>query len=503
MKKIICLSLYILLICFTLYSETDRPNIGFGQQPILINPNIDNNALAKRVLGSTRYKLTPGDTYELIIQMEKTERTTLILQNDYRLEIPYIGSLDVRDMEFSDLRTAVINRIKSRLPVGFVDFVLSSPALFDVFIYGGVESPGITTVTALNRVTEVIALAKGLKRGVSYRRIQLLRGQDTILCDLTKFIRDADLSQNPPLQPRDRIYVPHPEILSQITGQITYPDTYELLPGESLADLIAMAGGIPLGGEKSSVQVSRTGPDGSLERLALSDLANAGAFMMQHGDIVRISPPAPTETVGTIFVEGALYGKPLKLNEPTAIPDRPIALTIPYRPGMTLLGVLEQFGGPTPLAEAEKSSIIKDQNEEYVIINAYRLWTSRKPELDVALDPGDHIFIPMKKLRVAVAGEVNSGGVFPYVTGWRVVDYIAAAGGVDILEGDINRVFLVDERGRRTRANLDMEVKPGMVIYVDRNIATYAGDAFRGIMTVLSVATAVISFTALIISLTH
>ena len=502
--KTACITLLLLALAGgTLFTETLSDTKGrqayFGQQPVLVDPSTDRAVLAKRVLSSTAYKVTPGDAYELIVRMEKTEQTTLILPEDHKLEVPFLGTMDVRGMSFSALRSRIITSIKSRLPVEFVDFVLSSPALFDVFVYGGVESPGITTVTPMNRVTEAIALTKGLKKGASYRRIQLMRDGAAINCDLARFVHEADLSQNPLLKPGDRIYVPHPDVLTQILGQVKYPDTYELLTGETLAELIAMAGGTLPNAEKARVEISRLDRNGKPQLIVL-DLAQSADLALQHGDRVNIR--STVEDLQSILVEGALYGKPAADDQPRAIPDKPIAVTMPYVPNLTLLKALDIFGGPTPLADAAVSYINRPDKSR-VYVDVAQLWKTRDPALDVTLEPGDHVYIPMQKLKVTVAGQINAeySVILPYITDWRVADYIVAAGGIDLETGNPDAIFLVSDKGRRTPIGMDEEVEPGSAIYVDKNVWEHTDATLGKILVITGFVAAAISFTTLIIDL--
>ena len=75
----------------------------------------------------------------------------------------------------------------------------------------------------------------------------------------------------------------------------------------------------------------------------------------------------------------------------------------------------------------------------------------------------------MKKLVVIVAGEVNKPGAIPFMTGGRVADYIAAAGGVDPRKADLNGIYLVDENFEKTIVAMTDEVEPGSTIFVDQN----------------------------------
>jgi len=502
MKDILVFALLTLLLCAP-YAGADTRSVDsdkreFGQQPILTDTDASREKLIKRVLGTTEYRLTPGDTYELVVQLEDTERTTLILPQDYSLEIPYLGTYDVREMRFSTLRSRIIRDFKRKLPVEYVDFILTSPALFDVFVYGGVENPGIATVTALNRVSEAIGMAKGLKKGASYRMIQLKRGARTITCDLTRFIQEADTSENPLLQPEDRIYIPHPEILTVVGGSVKYPDTYELVPGESLADLIRIAGGILPGAEDEAIEVTRLRGDGPRRHFTVA-LGEAGGFLIENGDRVSVRSTYERRRE-TILLEAPLYGKPAEPGKPRTIPEKPVVLTLPYVPGKTLLQVLDDFGGPTPLAEANKSLVIHESGHR-VAVNVERLWESRNPDLDVELEPGDHIFIPMRNLKVVVAGQVNDGGAFDYMTGRTVGDYIAAAGGVDLELGDPNRLFVIDRRGNREPTQIDAEVEPGTIVYVDKKAFEHVAKGLNNTLVIVGFVSALVSLTAAIISL--
>jgi protein involved in polysaccharide export with SLBB domain len=498
MKIWLCVVVWTLLITIPIPAQESYPPLGFGQQPALILTEIDNRTLVKRILGSTRYKLTPGDTYELVVKLEQTERTPLILPNDYRLEIPFLGTYDVRGMYYSDLRNTVISRIKERFPVEFVDFILTSPALFDVFIYGGVENPGIATVTALNRVTEAIALAKGLKKGATYRRIMLKRGYRDIACDLSRFVTEADTSQNPLLEPGDKIYVPHAGILAKVSGQVLYPDTYEMIEGEALSDLLRIAGGTLPDAEVGRIEVARIKENGDPELLTVS-LDKTGETSIQNGD--RVYVRSTMETQDMILLEATLFGKPAEGDKPRIIPDKPIIASLPFVPGTTVLQILDTFGGPTPLTDSEGSYIIRKPDRHRIPVNIESLWNTRDPQLNLVLEPGDHVFIPMKKLKVIVAGQVNDGGAFPYVTGAKVSDYVAAAGGIDIEMGDPNRIYLVDENARTIPISLSDEVQPGSVIYVDKRAFEHMVRTADNTLTIVELFVAVVTLTTSIITL--
>jgi protein involved in polysaccharide export with SLBB domain len=175
------------------------------------------------------------------------------------------------------------------------------------------------------------------------------------------------------------------------------------------------------------------------------------------------------EVQETVLLEAAVYGKPAEPDKPRVIPDRPVVMEVPHAPGISVLSLLDAFGGPTPLAEADKSIIYRGEDRAEIRFDAGELWKSRDPALDRDLEPGDHLFMPMKKLSVVVAGEVYDPGAYPYLTGGQVSDYIGLAGGAVPETASLKRIFLVDEAGQREPVTLTSPVPPASTLFVDKN----------------------------------
>ena len=481
-----------------IFSDENAVQPGFGLQPGIIQPQSDPKTLTKRIMSSTRYKLTPGDSYEFVVKIEETERYPLLLSDDYLLDIPFLGTINVEGMYFSDLKKLIVQRVKARVPVQFVDFALTSPALFDVFIYGGVNNPGIATVNPLSRVSEAILLAKGLVPGASFRRVELIRRDETTVLDLARFTARADLSQNPLLEPEDKIYVPQAQKIVEIRGKIKYPEHYELVPGETLGNLLKIAGGITPEAKIDTIRISRLEEEGRLRVLNVA-LDEAEGFELKNGD--RISIGSRLENTERIVVDAAVFGTPTSGDKPAQIPTQNVKVDLPYVEGLTLLKLLSQMGGPTPLAETGKSYIQRGENGERIDVDVKELWKTRDPIYDIALRPRDLLVIPMKKLQVVVAGEVNSPGPVPFANGYKVYDYILAAGGVNVETGDKNSLFFVDEMGNRKRTGLESDVEPGSLIYVGKNNWTITTDVLADILIVTGFVGALIVLTNAIIDL--
>jgi polysaccharide export outer membrane protein len=476
---------------FSVLCPAQSDGTGFGLQPGLIPPVGDPKTLTKRIMSSTRYKLTPGDTYELVINIEETERYPLLLSDSYQLDIPFLGTIDVEDMYFSDLKTLVVQRIKAKIPVQYVDFVLTSPALFDVFVYGGVTNPGIATVSPLSRVSDAILLAKGPVKGASYRRVDLIRDGRTRTLDLSLYATKADYDQNPLLEPGDKIYVNAAEKLVEISGKVRYPGPFELLPEDTLATLIDLAGGITPDARTESIRVARLDERGKVQILSIP-FDQAGETLLVNGD--RIAVSSSLENEDTITIDAAVYGQPTSGDGPIMIPPRNVVVSLPYIPGLTVLDILEQLGGPSPLADSTASYV--QRGESRLPFDAGQLWAERSEAYDLILEPGDLLVVPMQKLMVFVAGEVNNAGGFPYVNGYKVADYILAAGGISLETGDRNKIFFLDALGNRERTGLDSPVvEPGTLIYVAKSGWGMTQKAIKNMMIVTAFVGALVIIT--------
>ncbi len=459
--------------------ETAQENPGFGLQANIFrqvrNLNTD---FTQNFSIMSEYNLTPGDVFTLTVStgiksdgsISNSQEYTMQLQDNYNLNIPFLGNINVKDRTLPGLQDYIIRRIKNLMPVQYVNFRLASPAQFNIFIYGGVNAPGYIVANPLMGVIEAIAVAGGFKPGASYRNIQLVREEngeevrETV--DISRFYAYADFNANPGLQPGDKIYVPQADIVSNITGEVKYPGHYELQPDENLKTLINLAGGMTPDAVTSSVDVV------SLDERGVRHTVNVtkeefDTYDVKNGDVVTVHSIA--ENVEMITIEGAIFGSRYVGDSPVKVPTQPVRVDIPYYPGITVLDVLDLTGGPTPfLNEKENSYIEKAESGDRKNINVKDLWKSRDKRLNLTLDPGDLVYVAMKKLQVFVTGEVSDPGAYNYQNGMKVTDYILRAGGIKEDTGNPDELYFVDEVGNRTRVGLREPVEPGSHIYVSR-----------------------------------
>lgn len=485
-----------LLACAAALAGAQAPATGFGINSPTgpVYGGGDPAQITSRILAATRYRLTPGDTYQLVFQVEQTYSYTLVLQDTYDLDLPVIGTINVKGMEFAALRKLVIDRIrKAYLLAVYVTFNLLSPARFDVPVFGGVETPGLVTVTPLSMVSDAIALAKGIRRGGSYRRVLLTREGKDLEVDLLKYNNsEPGGPHNPYLQPGDRITVPAAVIQVTLAGQVRFPGQYELLPGETLADLIAYAGGLLPETRAGAVELVRFVDGIAQPPIVLEARAHADT-VLANGD--RIQAGAPEQVRAMVLVQGGLFGAPVTGDKPVAVPVQPVSVDVPWTPGLSVLDVLDALGGPTPYAKGSDAVVLRKATGERVPVDVDRLWSSRDAGSDLPLEPGDALSVPIMN-EVYVTGEVRVPGKVAYSPSFTVADYLRAAGGINPETGSLDSLWFVDEAGGRSRVATSTAVPPGTVIYADRNAWAKTQKAFADITVVTGFVSAIIALAA-------
>jgi hypothetical protein len=267
-----------------------------------------------------------------------------------------------------------------------------------------------------------------------------------------------------------------------------------MVPGEDLATLLSMAGGLIVEGRVNTVQILRQDDEGSTVAVQVPIGAVSGTDL-EHLDIVSVGSTA-IKSQARILIDAAVYGEPLLPDKPAKIPQERIVANIPYAEDLTVLDILDQLGGPTPLAEWGRCYVQRASGDKIPIM-LRPLWEERDLQYDIVLKPGDLVVIPMNPPMVFVAGEVNDAGAIPFSNGYAVSDYLIAAGGVDPDNGDPNRIFFVDDIGRRERVDLDTTVeKPGTLIYVGKNAWAVTEKTITRALIVTGLVSAIVSILA-------
>jgi polysaccharide biosynthesis/export protein len=102
-----------------------------------------------------------------------------------------------------------------------------------------------------------------------------------------------------------------------------------------------------------------------------------------------------------------------------------------------------------------------------------------RPELDIVLEPGDTIYIPVRPATVTVTGEVLNSGSFQFENGLQLTDYLSRAGGIT-QSADRKRMFIIlpdgtaqpVQSGWFSYSNVSL-IPPGSTVVVPRDLSPF------------------------------
>ena len=251
--------------------------------------------------------------------------------------------------------------------------------------------------------------------------------------DLEKLLRDQ--SFNMQLQPGDKIYIYSAaveKVLDKyvtIEGEVNNPGKFPLNTNMTVMDLILQASGFNEQSLRTEVYVSRLRPGGypgdtisenftvplplffTKSSGGISDSSKSD-FYLQHKDlvVVRKNPNYSPQRVVRIIGE---------VNYPGTY--------VLERKSENLLELIRKSGGPT--TEAFLYGSVFTREGKRLILDLDKLVNNEDTDQDVILNNGDEIFVPRAPNTVLVQGEVNNPGLYKFIPGDNVKDYIDRAGG--------------------------------------------------------------------------
>ncbi len=283
-------------------------------KPVPLSVSVDRN-----------YVLGPGDELFLYIigqipGIELSEIPKLVVDKEGKIYIPGLGVFYVWGKTVAQAEKEISQALKTniKLAVGRV-------RTFPVYVSGEVKYPGAVEVTALHTVIDALIMAGGVEKTGSLRHIILTRKVNGKIKRIEIDLYNLLLKGEPVdlrLKDEDVIFVPPIKKVVGIGGGVRRPAIYELRGGETLEELIKMAGGISASTYKYKVVIERYEENKELK--VIEGSLDDPKFMSQplkDGDLVVIQKIVPipenfVEIKGEIKYPGVYAYRPgLKLSD--------------------------------------------------------------------------------------------------------------------------------------------------------------------------------------------
>lgn len=266
------------------------------------------------------YVIGPGDELRVRVWGQVNFRADVRVDRAGEVYLPQVGDVHVAGLPFS----ALDEHLRSAIGRIYRNFDLAADLgqirSIQVYLAGEATRPGVYTVSSLSTLVDALFASGGPSPSGSLRHIELRRNGAVVSdFDLYALLIHGDKSKDVPLQSGDVIFIPAVGPQVAITGSVRDPAVYETHSGESLADLIADAGGASATVAETRVSIERVADH--RDRLTMEVAYNQQGLstVLDDGDLVRLYSILPK------------YQKTVTLRGNTANPGH-----FEWRPGMHL-----------------------------------------------------------------------------------------------------------------------------------------------------------------------
>lgn len=312
----------------------------------------------------------------------------------------------------------IIGGINGEEPTTFVSVTLSKIRSIKVNIVGEVANPGTYTLPSLGTLFNAMYVAGGVNDIGSLRDIQLFRnGRKIATLDVYDFLLNGKFDTNVRLDDGDMIIVSPYKSFVTIQGNVKRNLTFELLPNETLENLIRYSGGFTGDAFKDYVKVKRS-TSNTLEILDINR-QHYTAFVMNDGDVVSVAPVLDVY-VNRVTIGGTVWrGGEFELTAETN----------------TVTKLIAKAGGVKPDTYYGRAQILRVQSDGTMQTISFNLKdVMQGASADVEILDKDSLYIySIYQLRdgynVTINGEVRDGGIFGYSEGLTLKDLVQIAGG--------------------------------------------------------------------------
>ncbi|HHV55033.1 MAG TPA: hypothetical protein GXX55_06275, partial [Firmicutes bacterium] len=364
-------------------------------------------------MAGEEYRLGPGDVIRVVVYGQPDLTTDLLVGPDGTVGYPLLGKLAVSSKTTSEVAGEIRQGLTRYVKEPQVTVAVVRYRTLRVQVLGEVRAPGQYELPLGARLMDAIGLAGGWTRQAAIRQVMLVRRGTTSRIDLEKLSATGELSLNVPLEDGDLINVPV-AATAVVWGEVKVPGAYTVPPGTTVVELLALAGGPLVTADLSQVQLTRPGATPGTQVVDVRTPAKAESLpIIQSGDIVFV--PA----VRSVTVLGAVNR-----------PDR-----YALEPGASrILDVIARAGGLTPEAAADRVTVTREEADGRT--RTFTLDLSPVPGSGVARDgsfllqANDVLYVPEGRLQVLVLGQVREPRAVPWQSGMRVLDALAAVGGL-------------------------------------------------------------------------
>lgn len=366
------------------------------------------------------YIIGPDDELNINVYGNSSVNWKLEVSPEGNITIPNVGVINVGGKTIEQATSQIKNRLSgSNYAIGRgtnVQITLGNIRSIKVIIVGQVQKPGTYTLPSLATVFNALYMSGGPTDNGSLRQIEVIRNNRIIRhLDVYDFIVKGSQKDNISLQDQDIVRVPTYRTRVQLVGQIKIPALFEVLPGETLDNILNYAGGFTDSAYTARIKVSQI----SDQQRKITDVVEADYknYIPLRGDKYIIESII-NRFENRVVIKGAIF-KPGDYE---------------LQNGLTLNQLIANAAGLKEDAFMERGTITRLKSDNSTEIIGFNVRDIINKTLNIPLQREDivtisSIFDLRDKYQITINGSVRKPGKFAFSENMKVEDLIFKAGG--------------------------------------------------------------------------
>lgn len=385
-----------------------------------VSPSFEPNT---KLATPINYVLGPDDQILVSVYGVQEYNGDLLVSPEGAISIPNVGQVKVAGLTIEaatqKLKTVMGNSIYPYLRTGGakLSVTLSKIRSIRITVIGS-NRPANYTLSSLSTVFNALYVAGGPSAFGSFREIELLRDNKVERkIDLYRFLLHGDQSDNIGLKDNDVIRIPPYRARVEIQGQVKRPGIFEVLPGESFAQILAFASGFTDTAYMASVKIlQRNNTERQVRDLTENEY---NSYLPKSGDIFVVSKIL-NRFANRVKISGAVF--------------RPDIYEL--SPGLRVGDLIRKADGIVENAFTGRARIIRYEDDLTRSILSFDVRKALGGDdlNNILLRREDEVIISSiqdlrDSFKVTIQGEIRMPGDYEYLEKLTLKDLIIQAGG--------------------------------------------------------------------------
>lgn len=428
--------------------------------------------LAESRTTQSNFTLLPGDVIEVATYGTMDLRLEASLDQQSNIFFEKVGVISLQGLDFQQAEGVLRKRFEEYFIGSKVYVRLLAQVTRSITVLGKVAQPGLQVLHGQGTIMEALALAGGVSKLGSLRRIEVKRGVEKLNVDLYDvFITGQHL----PIQLKggEVIYVHDIGPTVALVGEVLQKGIYEIKAGENYESLLAKTANYSPMASREQVHVFRSGVSGHKVDVLSIDKNQQKTHLPETFDLIMV--PKRQHNVGQLVtIKGAVQipgSYELKEKEN-------LAQMIAKAGGLSRIhGHRILIQRRLPVAQFLDRSHRNSSRIDYSLLDVATDENSLNSEI---LQAGDIIEVPvispqLNSAIVTILGEVTQPGPYPYFDGMTLLHVLTQSGGITT-KANLEAMSLSRELSGGGLQNIDLQHQQGNIDVVLKTTTLQAGD---------------------------